>query len=40
MKEPTIVKNIDNKDVSIFQTSGRGVYVGRLDVEFEKVKKK
>ncbi len=39
MKTPDILKNIDNKDVLIFQTAGRGIYVGRIDVEVEKVKK-
>ncbi len=29
MKEPNIRKNNDNKDVMIFQTNGRGVFVGR-----------
>lgn len=38
LKEPTIRKNINNKDVSIFQTNGRGIYVGRLDIDLEKVK--
>lgn len=38
MKTPDILKNIDNKNVLIFQTAGRGVYVGRIDVELKKVK--
>lgn len=38
MKEPDIRKNPDNKDVMIYQTNGRGVYVGRIDVELKKVK--
>jgi 5'-nucleotidase len=38
MKEPAIRKNLDNKEVTIFQTNGRGVYVGRLDIELKKVK--
>ncbi len=38
MKTPDILKNIDNKDVLIFQTAGRGIFVGRIDVELEKVK--
>ncbi|MDD4778391.1 MAG: metallophosphatase [Fermentimonas sp.] len=37
LKEPAVRKNIDNKDVSIYQTNGRGVFVGRLDIELEKV---
>lgn len=38
MKEPATRKNLDNKEVTIFQTNGRGVYVGRLDIELKKVK--
>lgn len=38
MKTPDMLKNIDNKDVMVFQTAGRGIYVGRIDVELEKVK--
>lgn len=38
MKTPDILKNIDNKNVLIFQTAGRGIFVGRIDVELEKVK--
>ena len=38
MKEPAIRKNLDNKEVTIFQTNGRGEYVGRLDIELKKVK--
>ena len=38
MKTPDLLKNIDNKDVMVFQTAGRGIYVGRIDVELEKVK--
>ena len=38
MKTPDILKNIDNKNVMVFQTAGRGIYVGRIDVELEKVK--
>lgn len=37
MKEPEIRKNLDNKEVMIYQTVGRGIYVGRIDVELEKV---
>ena len=38
MKTPSISKNIDKEDVLVFQTNGRGVYVGRIDVKLEKVK--
>jgi 5'-nucleotidase len=38
MKEPATRKNLDNKEVTIFQTNGRGIYVGRLDIELKKVK--
>lgn len=37
MKEPDLVKNKTNKDVLIYQTAGRGIYVGRIDVELDKV---
>ncbi len=36
MKEPEIRKNLDDKEVMIYQTNGRGIYVGRIDVELEK----
>ncbi len=36
MKDPDIVKNADNEDVMIYQTAGRGVYVGKIDIELEK----
>lgn len=39
LKEPKVRKNADNKDVLIYQTSGRGVFVGKIDVEFEKIRK-
>lgn len=39
MKEPEIRKNHDNKEVSIFQTAGRGVFVGKIEVELEKTRK-
>ena len=39
MAEPEFIKDMDNNDVMIFQTNGRGVYVGRIDVEFEKKSK-
>ena len=38
MKTPSMSKNIDENDVLVFQTNGRGVYVGRIDVKLEKVK--
>lgn len=36
MKEPDIIKNADGEDIVIYQTQGRGVYVGRIDIELEK----
>lgn len=36
MKDPDIIKNADNEDILIYQTQGRGVYVGRIDIELEK----
>ena len=39
MKDPDIQKNIDGEDVIVFQTAGRGAFVGRIDVELEKDKK-
>ena len=39
MSEPAIRNNLDGKEVLIFQTNGRGVYVGRIDVELEKINK-
>ncbi|MDO5523030.1 MAG: metallophosphoesterase [Bacteroidia bacterium] len=39
MKTPDIIKNIDNKDVLVFQTAGRGANVGRIDVELEKTRR-
>ncbi|WP_294081009.1 bifunctional metallophosphatase/5'-nucleotidase [Proteiniphilum sp. UBA5384] len=39
MKEPEIRKNLDNKDVMIYQTNGRGRYVGKIDVELEKTER-
>ncbi len=38
MKEPAFRKNLDGKEVLVYQTNGRGVYVGRIDVELQKVK--
>ena len=37
MSEPAIRNNLDGKEVTIFQTNGRGVYVGRIDVDLEKL---
>ncbi len=39
MKTPDILENIDNKDVLVFQTAGRGIYVGRIDVKLEKIRR-
>lgn len=39
MNEPEYVKNQDGNDVMVFQTGGRGLYVGRVDLELNKVKK-
>ncbi len=36
MKQPVTLKNLDNKEVVVFQTNGRGVHVGRLDVQLSK----
>lgn len=36
MEEPDIIKNADNEDILIYQTQGRGVYVGRIDIELER----
>lgn len=36
MQEPDIIKNADNEDILIYQTQGRGVYVGRIDIELER----
>ena len=36
MAEPAIRNNLDGKEVLVYQTNGRGVYVGRIDVELEK----
>lgn len=36
MQEPSIRNNLDGKEVLVFQTNGRGVYVGRIDVELSK----
>ncbi|SRR5690554_2052799 len=36
MKQPAVLKNLDNKEVVVFQTNGRGVHMGRLDVQLSK----
>lgn len=36
MSKPSVRNNLDGKEVLVFQTNGRGVYVGRIDVELEK----
>ncbi|MDD2589623.1 MAG: metallophosphatase [Fermentimonas sp.] len=38
LKEPAVRQNLENKDVKIFQTNGRGVFVGRMDIELEKAR--
>lgn len=38
MKDPAFRKNLDGKEVLVYQTNGRGVYVGRIDVELQKTK--
>ncbi|MDR0422408.1 MAG: metallophosphoesterase [Proteiniphilum sp.] len=39
LKEPQIRKNTDGKEVIIYQTNGRGVFVGRIDVTLEKAER-
>ncbi len=39
MAEPAIRNNLDGKEVLVYQTNGRGVYVGRIDVELERINK-
>ncbi|MDR2816321.1 MAG: metallophosphatase [Proteiniphilum sp.] len=39
IKKPVIRKNLEDKEVMIYQTNGRGIYVGRIDVELEKTKR-
>ena len=36
MTEPAVVNDLDNNEVVIFQTSGRGVNVGRIDVRLSR----
>ena len=35
MKEPEVRRNLDNREVMIYQTAGRGVYVGKIEMELE-----
>ena len=37
MAKPSFRKNLVGKEVMVFQTNGRGVYVGRIDVELQKI---
>lgn len=39
MEQPDIRKNLDDKDVMVYQTAGRGVYVGRIEMKLEKIKR-
>lgn len=39
MEKPDIRKNLDDEDVMVYQTVGRGVYVGRIEMTLEKVKR-
>ena len=38
LQEPTERLNLDNKPVTIYQTNGRGAYVGRMDLTLEQMK--
>ncbi len=38
LQEPTACMNRDNRPVMIYQTNGRGAYVGRMDITMERVK--
>ncbi|MGV8963090.1 MAG: bifunctional metallophosphatase/5'-nucleotidase [Candidatus Saccharimonadaceae bacterium] len=38
MSKPSFRKNLDGKEVLVFQTNGRGVYIGRIDVELQQTK--
>lgn len=38
MQEPVFRKNLDGKEVLVYQTNGRGVYIGRIEVELQKIK--
>jgi 5'-nucleotidase len=37
LKEPVERFDLDNKPVTIYQTNGRGAYVGKLDITLEKM---
>lgn len=39
MTKPSFRKNLDGEEVLVFQTAGRGMYVGRIDVELQKAKR-
>ncbi|MDD2475015.1 MAG: metallophosphoesterase [Dysgonamonadaceae bacterium] len=39
MTKPVYRKNLDGNEVLVFQTSGRGAYVGRIDVKLQKTKR-
>ena len=39
MKEPVFRENLDGKEVLVYQTNGRGAYVGQIDVKLQKIKK-
>lgn len=39
MEKPDVRKNLDGKDILIFQTGKNGVYVDKIDVKLDKVKK-
>lgn len=36
MKDPDIIKNAENEDILIYQTQGRGVFLGKIDIELQK----
>jgi len=39
MKEPEVRRNLDNREVMIYQTPGRGIYVGKIEMKLEKGKR-
>ena len=39
MEEPDMRKNLDGKEVMIFQTGKNGAYVNKIEVELDKIKK-
>lgn len=39
MEKPDMRKNLDGKDVMIFQTGKSGAYVNKIEVELDKIKK-